>query len=65
VFYPNDPNDTFAGKAWTQAKYVVNSADANHHELFSHLAWTHLVIEPFVVCTHRNLSEKPPPSLGF
>ncbi len=57
LFYPNDPNDTFEGKAWTQAKYVVNSADGNHHELFSHLGWTHLVIEPFVVCTQRNLSK--------
>ncbi|HFD12897.1 MAG TPA: lipoxygenase [Crenotrichaceae bacterium] len=57
LFYPNNPNDRFEGKAWTQAKYVVNSADGNHHELFSHLGWTHLVIEPFVVCTHRNLSE--------
>jgi arachidonate 15-lipoxygenase len=56
LFYPNDPSDTFEGKAWTQAKYAVNSADGNHHELFSHLGWTHLVIEPFVICTQRNLS---------
>lgn len=60
IFYPNDPDDTHAGKAWTQAKYAVNSADGNHHELFSHLGWTHLVIEPFAICTQRNLSESHP-----
>jgi arachidonate 15-lipoxygenase len=57
LFYPNNPNDNFDGKAWTQAKYVVNSADGNYHELISHLGWTHLVIEPFVVSTQRNLNE--------
>lgn len=60
LFYPNDPSDTYSGRAWTQAKYAVNSADGNHHELFSHLGWTHLVIEPFAVCTQRNLSESHP-----
>ena len=60
LFYPHDPKDTHSGIAWTQAKYAVNSADGNHHELFSHLGWTHLVIEPFAVCTQRNLGESHP-----
>lgn len=58
IFYPNDPADINDGEAWTQAKYAVNSADGNYHELISHLGWTHLVIEPFAVCTQRNLREK-------
>ncbi|MDX1960339.1 MAG: lipoxygenase family protein [Leptospiraceae bacterium] len=46
--------------AWQMAKAVVNSADGNHHELISHLGLTHLVTEPFVIATHRQLSKFHP-----
>jgi arachidonate 15-lipoxygenase len=38
----------------------VQSADGNFHELVSHLGLTHLLIEPFVVATHRHLAQEHP-----
>ncbi len=47
-----------AGKyAWLAAKSAIQVADATIHEAISHLAYTHLLVEPFVVCTHRQLPE--------
>lgn len=46
--------------AWKMAKTVVNSADANFHELVAHLARTHLFIEPIIIATYRQLSERHP-----
>ena len=40
---------------WEMAKTVVQTADFNHHEMFSHLASTHLVSEAFCIATHRQL----------
>lgn len=51
IFTPGD------GDAWLKAKTVVECADGNYHELISHLARTHLVIEPIVVATHRRLKD--------
>ncbi|ATB28735.1 lipoxygenase family protein [Melittangium boletus] len=51
------------GEAWQQAKTVVSVADMSHHEVISHLAHTHLLVEPFVVATHRNLPDTHPVSL--
>lgn len=45
---------------WEMAKLVVQVADGNYHELFVHLARTHLVIEAFAVATHRNLATVHP-----
>lgn len=45
---------------WEIAKLVVQVADGNYHELFAHLARTHLVIEAFAVATHRHLAEVHP-----
>ena len=45
---------------WEMAKLVVQVADGNYHELFAHLARTHLVIEAIAVATHRHLAEAHP-----
>lgn len=45
---------------WMQARTMVQNADGNYHELFVHLARTHLVIEAVAVATHRNLSRRHP-----
>jgi arachidonate 15-lipoxygenase len=57
VFTPNvDETDW----SWEIAKTLVQIADANHHELISHLGHTHLVIEPFVLATRRRLAPNHP-----
>lgn len=53
---PNNPNDP----NWLIAKTIVQIADANHHELISHLGRTHLFLEPFVIFTHRRLASNHP-----
>ncbi len=45
---------------WQMAKFVVQVADCNYHELFVHLAGTHLVSEAIAVATRRNLAEVHP-----
>lgn len=46
--------------AWMAAKYTVQVADGNHHELVSHLARTHLLTELALLATHQNLSKRHP-----
>lgn len=46
--------------SWLIAKTIVQIADANYHELISHLGRTHLVIEPFIVATARELAPNHP-----
>lgn len=58
VFYPPaSPRDTSATEywGWQMAKTAFQTADFNHHEMFSHLATTHLVSEAFCISTHRQL----------
>ncbi|HIK04959.1 MAG TPA: hypothetical protein IGS40_09610 [Trichormus sp. M33_DOE_039] len=53
---PEDENTIFTpldGDNWMTAKTVLQMADSNYHELISHLAQTHLFIEPFVLATNR------------
>jgi arachidonate 15-lipoxygenase len=45
---------------WLIAKTIVKTADINYHEVASHLGLTHLVIDPIVVATYRQLSDKHP-----
>ncbi len=45
---------------WEMAKFCVQAADGNYHELYAHLARTHLVIEAVAVATHRHLAEVHP-----
>ena len=58
IFTPSPAADRQWG--WEMAKFVVQVADGNYHELFAHLARTHLVIEAFAVATHRHLAEVHP-----
>lgn len=45
---------------WELAKLVVQVADGNWHELFAHLAHTHLVFEAVAVAIRRHLAEVHP-----
>jgi arachidonate 15-lipoxygenase len=55
IFTPSDdPTD------WLIAKLCVQIADANHHELITHLCRTHLVIEAIAVVTARELAQNHP-----
>jgi len=57
---PGDENPIFTpldGENWMTAKTVLQMADSNYHELISHLAQTHLFIEPFVLATNRCLKD--------
>jgi arachidonate 15-lipoxygenase len=53
-------NNNEARWAWEMAKIVVQVADGNYHELFTHLARTHLVIEAVAIATHRHLANIHP-----
>ncbi len=46
--------------AWLMAKTVVQIADVNFHEAVSHFARTHLLVESFVIATHRQLPADHP-----
>jgi arachidonate 15-lipoxygenase len=48
---------------WFYAKLCVQVADGNQHELVTHLAQVHLVMEPFAMATNRQLAENHPLSL--
>ena len=58
VYTPFDPPVD-----WLFAKLCVQVADANHHEMSSHLARTHLVMEPIAIVTARQLAKNHPLSL--
>jgi arachidonate 15-lipoxygenase len=48
---------------WLFAKICVQIADANHHEMSSHLCRTHFVMNPIAIGTARQLAENHPLSL--
>jgi arachidonate 15-lipoxygenase len=48
------------GDKWLSAKTIVQIADANFHEVVSHLGRTHLFVEPFIIATHNQLSPTHP-----
>ena len=58
IFTPSVRADEQWG--WEVAKLIVQVADGNFHELFAHLAHTHLVIEAVAVATRRHLAELHP-----
>lgn len=59
LFFPAAQGSAL-GWGWQMAKTVVQVAECNYHELFVHLARTHLVLEAFAVATHRCLAEAHP-----
>jgi arachidonate 15-lipoxygenase len=54
IFTPGD------GWNWQIAKTFVEVADGNVHETVMHFARTHMVMEPFVLCTFRQLAANHP-----
>jgi arachidonate 15-lipoxygenase len=59
LFFPAEAGSA-GGWGWQMAKTVVQVADCNYHELFVHLARTHLVMEAFAVATRRCLADAHP-----
>lgn len=45
---------------WSIAKMAVNQNDGMHHEVIAHLSGTHLLMEPFVIATMRQLHHTHP-----
>lgn len=54
VFTPAESDE------WMRAKLYVQVADATHHELISHLCYTHLAMETFAIATARQLPKNHP-----
>jgi len=42
--------------AWEMARTYFEVADLNHHEVLTHLTWTHFCLEACIVATYRTLS---------
>lgn len=59
IFPPKEANDAFP-TSWTIAKLAVNVCDLLHHQLISHLCSTHLLVEPFILATMRQLAPEHP-----
>ena len=59
LFFPAAQGSAL-GWGWLMAKTVVQVAECNYHELFVHLARTHLMLEAFAVATHRCLADAHP-----
>src|SRR5690606_17939368 len=60
IFLRADSNADPHWWSWQMAMTVVQVADGNYHELFAHLARTHLVVEAFALATHRQLAPEHP-----
>jgi arachidonate 15-lipoxygenase len=57
IYTPTD------GMHWFVAKIYAQMADGNYHEAITHLARTHLVLEPFVLATANELAPNHPLSV--
>ncbi|NRA32734.1 MAG: hypothetical protein HRU17_05275 [Polyangiaceae bacterium] len=57
------PNPIFTpldGTRWDMAVSVVQSSDANHHEMVWHLGRSHMVMEAVYVCARRTMASHHP-----
>ena len=48
-----------AAPVWQLAKMIVGNADANYHEVVTHLGFTHLLMEPIAIATKLSLAAHP------
>ncbi|HKP56863.1 MAG TPA: lipoxygenase family protein [Polyangiales bacterium] len=62
IFTPHDSAKAgdADGRKWRIAKYIVNMACVIQHESVAHLGECHMVIEPIVLATHRQLAKRHP-----
>lgn len=60
IILPDNNAESSGYWTWLMAKTVVQNAEENYHEIFVHLARTHLVSEVFAMATPRNLSGRHP-----
>ncbi|MDB2384769.1 hypothetical protein N9V90_02935 [Endozoicomonas sp.] len=60
VVYATKDKNSAGYWPWQTAKSIIEMAEGNYHELFVHLARTHLLIEAFALSTNRNLAENHP-----
>lgn len=60
IVYPQNDAALPGYWEWHTAKSIVQMAEGNYHELFVHLARTHLLMEAFKVSTCRNLADVHP-----
>ena len=62
IFSPNDACDANDSKGlkWKIAKFITNAACAMHHESIAHFGECHLTVEPAVLATQRQLSNRHP-----
>ena len=62
IFLATPANDTSSSAywSWQMAKTAVQTAEENYHEMFVHLARTHLVTEAFCIATPRHLAPTHP-----
>lgn len=58
IFLRSTNRDYYWG--WQMAKSVVQCADENWHEMYSHLGFTHLVSEVFAVANIKHFDKKHP-----
>jgi arachidonate 15-lipoxygenase len=56
IFTPSDTD-------WQIAKLCLQVADANHHEMITHLCRTHFAMEPIAIVTARQLAANHPLSV--
>lgn len=62
IFTPTDSTNNYDNNRlkWKIAKFLVNTTNSIHHESIAHFGSTHLTVEPAILATHRQLSNRHP-----